>query len=466
MAPRRPDRVHAHGHRRRRATRSAEGGGDRCARLVLGRRDDRVLEVEHDLVRLQRRGPWRASPRARRGRPGRHDGASQAGTLAERAGAGQGRHRGATRRLACGRMTAERDLDVVVYGATGFVGRLTARYLAEHAPEGARIGARGAQRGEARRSCAPSWARAPPTGRCSSPTAADPAALAAMAARDARHRHHRRALRSVRLPARAGVRGGGDALRRPDRRGAVHPRQSIDRFDEPARESGARIVHSCGFDSIPSDLGVLALHERRRRDGAGELEDTTLRGRAVSGGISGGTLDSMRGQLDAMKRDQALRRLPATPTRSAPTAPPSPTSARSATCVDSSATPSSGWLAPFMMAGDQHARRAPQQRAAAATPTGRRFRYREVMSGGPGLLGPGEGRRGRRRARRARGRAGAAARRARCSTACCPIPARARARRRAQRASTRSTIHAATSAGAATRRASRSRATRATPPPR
>ena len=37
-------------------------------------------------------------------------------------------------------MSAARDLDVVLYGATGFVGRLTARYLAEHAPEGARIG--------------------------------------------------------------------------------------------------------------------------------------------------------------------------------------------------------------------------------------------------------------------------------------------------------------------------------------
>ena len=49
-----------------------------------------------------------------------------------------------------GRMTAERDLDVVVYGATGFVGGLTARYLAEHAPEGARIGLAGPQRGQAR----------------------------------------------------------------------------------------------------------------------------------------------------------------------------------------------------------------------------------------------------------------------------------------------------------------------------
>ena len=36
-------------------------------------------------------------------------------------------------------MTAERDLDVVVYGATGFVGKLTAEYLARAAPEGTNI---------------------------------------------------------------------------------------------------------------------------------------------------------------------------------------------------------------------------------------------------------------------------------------------------------------------------------------
>jgi short subunit dehydrogenase-like uncharacterized protein len=43
-------------------------------------------------------------------------------------------------------------------------------------------------------------------------------------------------------------------------------REAIDRCDALARESGARIVHSCGYDSVPSDLGVLLLHEA-----AGEL---------------------------------------------------------------------------------------------------------------------------------------------------------------------------------------------------
>jgi len=60
-------------------------------------------------------------------------------------------------------------------------------------------------------------------------------------------------------------------------------RDAIDQFDALAKESGARVVHSCGFDSIPSDLGVLLLHEAVKRDGTGQLQDTTLVVRAIGG---------------------------------------------------------------------------------------------------------------------------------------------------------------------------------------
>ena len=50
-------------------------------------------------------------------------------------------------------------------------------------------------------------------------------------------------------------------------------RDTAARFHERARETGARIVHGCGFDSIPSDLGVLLVHQA-----AGEpLEDVSVR---------------------------------------------------------------------------------------------------------------------------------------------------------------------------------------------
>ena len=71
-------------------------------------------------------------------------------------------------------------------------------------------------------------------------------------------------------------------------------RETLDRWDEFASSTGARIVHSCGFDSIPSDLGVYLLAERARADDEGHLEDTTLVVTSMRGGFSGGTVDSMR----------------------------------------------------------------------------------------------------------------------------------------------------------------------------
>ena len=67
-------------------------------------------------------------------------------------------------------------------------------------------------------------------------------------------------------------------------------------------------MHSCGFDSIPSDLGVLLLHEAVAADGAGELADTTLVA-AMKGGFSGGTIDSMRAQVEAVQAEKSLRRI-------------------------------------------------------------------------------------------------------------------------------------------------------------
>jgi short subunit dehydrogenase-like uncharacterized protein len=55
-----------------------------------------------------------------------------------------------------------------------------------------------------------------------------------------------------------------------------------------AARSGARIVHCCGFDSVPSDLGVLLLHLAARADDAGDLHDTTLVVTALRGGSAAG----------------------------------------------------------------------------------------------------------------------------------------------------------------------------------
>ena len=95
-------------------------------------------------------------------------------------------------------------------------------------------------------------------------------------------------------------------------------RDSIDRCHDVAAGTGARIVHCCGFDSVPSDLGVLMLHQAARADGAGDLLDTTLVVTALRGGISGGTLASMMGQLEEVRASAERRRLVQRPVRPQP----------------------------------------------------------------------------------------------------------------------------------------------------
>src|SRR5215204_5310301 len=181
--------------------------------------------------------------------------------------------------------------DIAVFGATGFVGRLVAAYLAEHAPAG-RSEAKLAQ---VRAELPPAAAGWPLVAADS----ADPASLTALAAGSGviattvgPYRRSGRALVDACIDA------GTDYC---DLTGEVlFVADTVERHAD-AERTGARIVHSTGFDSIPSDLGVFLLHEAVDRDGAGELGQTTLVVRAMRGGFSGGTLASMKGQIDEMR---------------------------------------------------------------------------------------------------------------------------------------------------------------------
>ena len=86
-------------------------------------------------------------------------------------------------------------------------------------------------------------------------------------------------------------------------------RESIDLYHKQAVDTGARIVHACGFDSIPSDLSVYALYRRAVEDDAGELGDTNFVVRKMAGGFSGGTVASMMDVVRAMSGDAEVRRL-------------------------------------------------------------------------------------------------------------------------------------------------------------
>jgi short subunit dehydrogenase-like uncharacterized protein len=90
---------------------------------------------------------------------------------------------------------------------------------------------------------------------------------------------------------------------------AMFMRESIDLYHKQAMDTGARIVHSCGFDSIPSDLTVYRLYKDVAADDEGDLTDTTFVVRRLAGGFSGGTYASLAGVVRAMSSDAEVRRL-------------------------------------------------------------------------------------------------------------------------------------------------------------
>ena len=282
--------------------------------------------------------------------------------------------------------TSARELDVVVFGATGFVGRLLAGHLAEHAPDGVRIGlaGRSADRLAEVRSGLPARAGDWPLVVAD---VQDERSLRAMAERagvvaTTVGPYARYGLPLVEACARAGT----DYA---DLTGEVlFMRQSIDRFHEVAATSGARIVHACGFDSIPSDLGVLLTAEQARADGAGELTDTVLHVKALKGGASGGTIDSARHQIDAMMADKQLRRVAADPYALSPDRAAEPDLGNERDTVAVRKDPELGrWTGPFVMAA-ANTRVVRRSNALSGWSYGRSFRYREVMGFGTSPLAP------------------------------------------------------------------------------
>jgi short subunit dehydrogenase-like uncharacterized protein len=199
---------------------------------------------------------------------------------------------------------SDREFDVVLYGATGFVGKLTADYLSKTAP-GARIAlaGRSTDRILAVRETLGESAREWPI------IAADadsPSTLNALAARTQVVVTTVGPYAKYGLPLVAACAAAGTDY--ADLTGESNfIRDSIDHYHKQAIDTGARIVHSCGFDSIPSDLTVYALYRRILADGAGALGDTNMVVRSFAGGVSGGTAASMVEMFRAASNDPDLR---------------------------------------------------------------------------------------------------------------------------------------------------------------
>jgi len=171
-----------------------------------------------------------------------------------------------------------------------------------------------------------------------------------------------------------------------DLTGEVHwIREMIDRHHSEAKRREARIVHCCGFDSIPSDLGVYAL-QRQAFEAHGRLCDSVrMVVRGASGGVSGGTLASMANLFEEAGRNPEIRRILADP--------------YSLSDEGKREGPDSGWqkgvrwdedaetwTAPFLMASvnEKIVRRT---NSLCGEPYGTDFRYGESMGTGAGVSG-------------------------------------------------------------------------------
>ena len=199
-----------------------------------------------------------------------------------------------------------REFDIVLFGATGFVGRLTAHHLAAEAGPDVRIALAGrsmTRLGEVSRALGPT-AQAWPLLVVD---ASDEEAVTDLATRA------RVVVTTVGPYVKYGVPLAAACAEAGthycDLTGEVlFVHRSIAANHETARRTGARIVHACGFDSIPSDLGVWLTAEAAKADGA-QLGRTHLAVRTLKGGFSGGTIDSARTQVDELKADKAARRV-------------------------------------------------------------------------------------------------------------------------------------------------------------
>lgn len=166
-------------------------------------------------------------------------------------------------------------------------------------------------------------------------------------------------------------------------------RQMLDAHQAAAIESGARLVHCCGFDSIPSDLGVWFLQHQAQRLFGKPMTRVRLGVQALKGKMSGGTAASMLNIIETSRSDPEIARLANNPYALCPeefrTGPRQPYLKGPRFDEDLDA-----WLAPFVMAVI-NTRVVHRSHALQGRPWGEDFSYQEAMMTGRGF-------RGRRRA--------------------------------------------------------------------
>jgi len=171
-----------------------------------------------------------------------------------------------------------------------------------------------------------------------------------------------------------------------DLAGEVHwVRKMIDQFQIGAEKSGARIVQSCGFDSIPSDIGVWLLQQEAKQRHGEACTDIKLLVKAMKGGASGGTFSSMMHTLQESRHNRSIAKILFDPYSLNPVDERSGPDGRDQTGIQFNDN-SGAWTAPFVMAA-VNTRVVRRTNALLNYPYGRNFKYSEATLTGKGSIG-------------------------------------------------------------------------------
>jgi short subunit dehydrogenase-like uncharacterized protein len=281
--------------------------------------------------------------------------------------------------------SSPREFDVIVVGATGFTGSLVAEYLCERYGVGAdlrwAVAARNQQKLSALRESLGSPAASLPV------IVAD--TLDARSMSDLAQRT-RVVLTTVGPYARYGselvAACAENGTHYCDLAGEVQwIRRMIDAHDATARQSGARIVHCCGFDSIPMDIGAWFLQQQARERYGAYCDSIVLLVKAMKGGASGGTMASIMNVMREARADREVARVLARPYSLNPEGGPRgpDRSDQRGIRFDVDAQ---NWTAPFIMA-TVNTRVVRRSHALLGYPWGESFRYHEAIRTGRGIGG-------------------------------------------------------------------------------
>ncbi|MCU4366990.1 saccharopine dehydrogenase family protein [Acinetobacter courvalinii] len=162
-------------------------------------------------------------------------------------------------------------------------------------------------------------------------------------------------------------------------------KKMIEKYESQAQQSGARIVHCCGFDSVPSDMGVYYLQQQAQKQFHAPATQVSMRVKTLKGGASGGTVASLINVIQEAAADPALRKDLVNPYVLCP--PDHGNSQRQIYIKTAKFDPDfNAWIAPFVMAAVNE-RVVHRSNALSGNAYGRNFSYNEAILTGEGLKG-------------------------------------------------------------------------------